>query len=36
MTAGQRLVIALMLLFAVCILGTLALLVTERIVLPIP
>lgn len=36
MTAGQRLVIALMLLFTVCILGTLALLVTERIVLPIP
>jgi hypothetical protein len=36
MTAGQRLVIALMLLFTVCVLGTLALLVTERIVLPIP
>jgi len=36
MTAGQRLVIALMLLFTVCILGTLVLLVTERIVLPIP
>ena len=36
MTAGQRLVIALMLLFTVCILGTLVLLVTGRIVLPIP
>ena len=36
MTAGQRLVIALLLLFTVCILGTLVLLVTERIVLPIP
>jgi hypothetical protein len=36
MTAGQRLVIALLLLFTVCILGTLALLVTEKIVLPIP
>lgn len=36
MTAGQRLVVALMLLFTVCIMGTLVLLVTERIVLPIP
>lgn len=36
MTAGQRLVVALMLLLTVCILGTLALLVTEKIVLPIP
>jgi hypothetical protein len=36
MTAGQRLVVALLLLFTVCILGTLVLLVTERIVLPIP
>lgn len=34
MTAGQRLLIALLLLFAVCILGTLTLLVTERISLP--
>jgi hypothetical protein len=36
LTAGQRLVIALMLLFMVCILGTLALLVTEKIVIPVP
>lgn len=36
MTAGQRLVIALMLLFTVCVLGTLALLVFEKIVLPFP
>ena len=34
MTAGQRLVIALLLLFAVCILGTLALLIFEKISLP--
>jgi hypothetical protein len=34
MTAGQRLIIALLLLFAVCILGMLALLVFERISLP--
>jgi hypothetical protein len=34
MTAGQRLVIALMLLCTVCILGTLILLVTEKIALP--
>ena len=34
MTAGQRLVIALMLLFTVCVLGTLTLLVTEKIWLP--
>ena len=34
MTAGQHLVIALMLLGTVCILGTLTLLVTEKIVIP--
>lgn len=34
MTAGQRLIIALLLLFTVCILGTLALLVFEKISLP--
>jgi len=35
MTASQRLVIALLVLFTVCILGTLTLLVTEKIFVPV-
>lgn len=34
MTAGQRLVIAVMLLVTVCVLGTLALMVSGKIALP--